>query len=196
MPAGQAALSQDWLRGESGLAIAPMSAPWPDRCVKCNAPAEGYRLKQSLYWHPAWLYVLILPGVLVYAVVALVIRKSYVGHVGLCPSHRSRRRWILGAGAFLAISSVASCSAGFGSNPGVSLGLGVFGGIAGMVIVQVATFAVRPKKITEAYAWLKCGKAFVASLPAASIPSTAQVPAPGIPYGSGHPAEPPDGMPG
>jgi len=158
MPAGQVALSQDWLRSENGVAVAPMNAPWPDRCVKCNAPAEGYRLKQSLYWHPAWLYILILPGVLIYAVAALVIRKSYVGHVGLCPTHRSRRRWVLGGGAFLAISSVASCTAGFGANSGAALGLGTLGVLTGMVMAQIGTFAVRPKKITDAYACVRSGE--------------------------------------
>src|ERR1035438_9056155 len=29
--------------------------PFPDRCVKCNAPANGFRLKRVLYWHhPAY----------------------------------------------------------------------------------------------------------------------------------------------
>ena len=175
---GQGALSQDWLRNENGLAVAPMNAPWPDRCVKCNAPAEGYRLKQALYWHPAWVYLLILPGVLIYAIVALVIRKSYVGHVGLCPTHRARRRWLLGGGAFVAISSAASCTAGFAGDPAAAVGLGVLGVIAGMVMAQVGSYVVRPKKITDAYAWLKCGKAFTASLPPAGMPAAVGMPAP------------------
>src|SRR5258706_76322 len=31
-------------------------AALPDRCIKCNAPAEGSRLKRTLYWHPPGWY--------------------------------------------------------------------------------------------------------------------------------------------
>ena len=34
---------------------------FPDRCIKCNAPAEGYRLKKTLIWHPrAWFFLILL----------------------------------------------------------------------------------------------------------------------------------------
>ena len=26
--------------------------PLPDRCIRCNASANGFRLKRQLYWHP------------------------------------------------------------------------------------------------------------------------------------------------
>lgn len=193
MPAGQAALSQDWLRSENGVAVAPLNAPWPDRCVKCNAPAGGYRLKQSLYWHPAWVYLLILPGVLIYAIVAAVIRKPYVGHVGVCPKHRTRRTVLRTAGVFLVLASLGSCAAGLDST--AMMGTGVLGVIAGLVLVQLGQFVVRPKKITDAYAWLKCGKAFIASLPPAGMPASMSGPPPGYPHGGGYPPPPPGGMP-
>ncbi|HUY92595.1 MAG TPA: hypothetical protein VMV10_27900, partial [Pirellulales bacterium] len=38
----------------------------PDRCVKCNRPAGGGRLKRSLSWHhPAW-FLLILISLWIY----------------------------------------------------------------------------------------------------------------------------------
>lgn len=185
MPVAQAALSQEWLRNENGLAVAPMNAPWPDRCVKCNAPAHGYRLKHSLYWHPAWVYLLVLPGVVVYAIVALVIRKPYVGHVGVCAKHRKRRTILRTSGVFVMLASLGSCAAGLDSGAtGAMIGLGAFGIILGLVLVQLGQFVVRPKKITDAYAWLKCGEAFAASLPPVGMPAPTDLRAPAIPYGS------------
>jgi hypothetical protein len=38
---------------ELGVVVCVKGAPWPDRCVRCNEPAAGYRLKRDLYWHPS-----------------------------------------------------------------------------------------------------------------------------------------------
>lgn len=35
-------------------------ADLPDRCVKCNQRADGYRLKRRLAWHPSGWYALVL----------------------------------------------------------------------------------------------------------------------------------------
>jgi hypothetical protein len=63
----------------------------PDRCVKCNAPAEGYRLRRNLSWHaPAW-YLLILISLLIYIIVYFFVRNTAKLDVGVCPAHRRRR---------------------------------------------------------------------------------------------------------
>jgi hypothetical protein len=57
--------------------------PFPDRCVKCNAPANGFRLKRVLYWsHPAYL-LLLLCNLLILLIVYLIVRKKAVLHIGL-----------------------------------------------------------------------------------------------------------------
>src|SRR5207249_3666533 len=72
--------------------------PLPDRCVRCNAPANGYKLKRQLYWHPSAYYLLILISLLIYVIVAVIIRKKALIHVGLCDQHRAQRKWtILGS---------------------------------------------------------------------------------------------------
>src|SRR5690242_5147889 len=43
----------------------------PNRCVKCNAPAEE-QLKRKLTWHHPALYLLVFISILVYAIVAMV----------------------------------------------------------------------------------------------------------------------------
>src|SRR5690348_11688622 len=37
----------------------------PDVCIRCNAPAGGYRMTRKLWWHSRWLYLLILAGLLI-----------------------------------------------------------------------------------------------------------------------------------
>lgn len=164
---------QEWLRSEAGLAVAPQNAPWPNRCVKCNAPADGNPLKQTLYWHKPVIYLLILLSPLVYAIAALAVRKSYTGHVGLCTKHRKRRTLLQTAGVFTVFSSMGSCALMFEGNAGPALGVGTLGIIVGFVMVHLASYVISAKKITDAYAWIKCGRPFVASLPPAGTPAQA-----------------------
>ena len=66
--------------------------PFPDRCVKCNAPADGFRLKRVLYWaHPAYL-LLLLCNLLILLIVYLIVRKKAVLNIGLCEQHQARRK--------------------------------------------------------------------------------------------------------
>lgn len=74
-------------------AILANDSPLPDRCFKCNEPAPGPHKKTTLYWHPPAYYFLILfPGILIYAIVAMIIRKRAVVEVPLCETHRRKRR--------------------------------------------------------------------------------------------------------
>ncbi|HKV36115.1 MAG TPA: hypothetical protein VJP89_17375 [Pyrinomonadaceae bacterium] len=73
----------------------------PNRCIKCNEPT-GERLKRKLTWHHPALYLTILISILVYAVIAMVLRKTATVNVGFCENHRDARRrhlaitWALG----------------------------------------------------------------------------------------------------
>ncbi len=63
----------------------------PGRCIKCNEPAQ--QLKQrSFYWHHPGLYVLALLNLVIYAIVAAIVRKRTPVTVGLCGRHQARRR--------------------------------------------------------------------------------------------------------
>ena len=53
----------------------------PNRCIKCNAPAEE-QLKHRLTWHHPGLYLLALASILIYVVVAMVVRKTATVNVG------------------------------------------------------------------------------------------------------------------
>lgn len=135
----------------------------PDRCIVCNDPAAGFRLKQKLFWHPPLVYVLLVSP-LIYVLVALIVRQSAVVHVGLCSRHRARRRNGILIGWLGSALSVAGCSAAIAADtPAAMLGaLAVFllAVIVGIVMSQV----VRARKIDTRCAWLRVGPPFLASI--------------------------------
>lgn len=64
----------------------------PDRCIKCNTPAEGFSVVQHVRWHNPRAYLTLLLGLVVYVVVALLISKHATVGIPLCPAHRRLRR--------------------------------------------------------------------------------------------------------
>ena len=140
--------------------------PFPDRCVRCNGPANGYRLKRTLYWHPPAYYLIILLNLLIYAVVALCVRKKATVWIGLCEQHRVRRKYgMLGCwagvlGGLVLLVAGAVQGSGIAAMAGLVLLLGgaIYGGITGA--------RVSPARITKENVWLKgVNKEFLAELP-------------------------------
>lgn len=139
---------------------------FPDRCIKCNAPANGFRLRRVLYWmHPLWL-LLILINVLILLIVYLIIRKKAILHIGVCETHQVRRKrgLIVGWSSFLAglalIIYGAFMSSGWTALAGVLL---VFiGGISGAVLARLVT----PTKINKENVWITgCHPEFLNQFP-------------------------------
>jgi hypothetical protein len=141
--------------------------PFPDRCVKCNAPADGFRLKRVLYWqHPAY-YLLLLINLVVLLIVVLIVRKKAVLRIGLCAKHRTQRQhavtigWsgALGGLALAGIGGIAFKS-GWLALVGIIVFLvaAIYGGVRGPVISAA--------KITKENAWVKgVHHDFLADLP-------------------------------
>jgi hypothetical protein len=123
-----------------------------------------------MYWHPPWVWLTFLAGALIYVVVALVVRKSATVHVGLCEKHRSRRRMGMLVGWLGVLATIATCSVGMEHEPAAAAGLGFLGFIVFLIVGIVLAQAVQPKKIDELYAWVKCGRPFVDSLPPSGPP--------------------------
>lgn len=139
---------------DKSVLVMTKEALLPNRCVKCNEPT-GERLKRKLTWHHPAIYLTVLISILVYVVVALVVRKSATVNVGLCEDHLSTRRrnlmitWILGIAAVL-------CFPIAGMLEDVTF---VFVGI--LLILATAIFGtvtlrvVVPTRIDNDYVWLK-----------------------------------------
>src|SRR5260370_36502587 len=63
----------------------------PPLCVKCGAPANDKPVVKSFYWHNPAIYLVILAGVLIYLIVAVIVRKGIEVSVPLCALHSKRR---------------------------------------------------------------------------------------------------------
>lgn len=156
----------DGLRREGRLLVASRKATFPDRCVKCNAEAHGYRLKRNLYWHhPAYFLILVICNIFAYALVAIFVKRTALFRVGLCPLHRRRRRtailfgWfciLLSFGLIAAAVEWEAWSLAIASGACALFGI-VYGGIRSQVITA--------KKIDKRTVWIRgAGVAFLESL--------------------------------
>jgi hypothetical protein len=163
------------MRREGKLLLMSKGAEFPDRCVKCNAPAEGYRLKRDLSWHSPGYYVLIFflcPGLLTYIIVAMIVRKTARAWVPLCPRHRSARLRDIAIGWLGALAGIAMMF-GAATAPGdygpmmVTGGLVVF--LVALLYGVLRAQAVVPSKIDKTMVWLRSiSPDFLAMLPDAS----------------------------
>lgn len=134
-------------------------AELPAVCVKTNQPTES-RLRRRMYWHPPGYYLLILISILVYAIVALIVREKADIQVGLSPERLSRRRWVIAGAWLMALAGIGVMVAGFsGVNNDPNMSFVAVLGIVGIVMAAIigATLAriVYPARITKDHVWIK-----------------------------------------
>src|SRR3954470_1330729 len=151
-----------WRDGK--LLVVSTFARLPDVCVKCNQPVPAgtpgsKRMTQKLTWHHPALYFLILPGVLIYAIVAMAVQKKATVELSLCPVHNGKRaRWLIftWVTVLLGLGLIGlGCGGGIGwakSNDiwpaWVVLGgflLAIVGGIVGATMIR----PINPKRIDD-----------------------------------------------
>ena len=139
---------------DKSVLVMTKEALLPNRCVKCNEPT-GERLKRKLTWHHPAIYLTVLVSILVYAVIALVLRKSATVNLGLCEDHLSIRRrniaitWFMGILAVLCFPVAAMLEDPAAMFVGCLLVLAT--AIYGVVTLRV----VVPTKIDDHFVWLK-----------------------------------------
>lgn len=134
----------------------------PQVCVCCGQKATSIWQKK-FSWHPPWVYVLILVHVLIFLIVALVMRKSMTAWLPVCQRHRSPWLWrhlltaftliylIGGPIALLILGDALQQQLGRQDNTIVFLWLGWLAGfIAVIVLLLVVNYStIRPTEITE-----------------------------------------------
>lgn len=165
-PPGQEAPTA-WVFRAGSQVVLVQGGNLPARCVRCNEPAHGKPLKKTLYWHDPMWYLLILVGIIVYAVVAICIRKKVKLDVSLCQEHKKTRAiWITVTLLTFMSSPVLFITGAVTENVALIL-LGLFMFIAGLVAAVVASQgAIRPSFIDDRVAKLKGAKEpFLQSLP-------------------------------
>ena len=137
----------------------------PPHCVKCGKPAVEQK-NRTFYWHHSLLDLLAFGALLLYLIVALIVRKKATVSVGLCAEHRSRRlrgfvvSWgIVLAGIGVAILGVSMQSCGV-------MGAGALVLLGGIITGMFMTRVLLPERIDHDFARLRgCGEAFLAMLP-------------------------------
>ena len=136
------------------MIVAHKNALLPPHCPKCNAPVDRPPRKWTYYWHHPAIYLTILAGLLIYVIVALVVRQKGAVYFSLCPRHRTRRvlglliGWIGGlGGVVVAIAGAANQSAAIGI-----LGIVIF--IVG-IVAALSARVLYPNRIDEHFVWLK-----------------------------------------
>jgi hypothetical protein len=122
----------------------------PPYCVKCGLVTHQEPVKRKFYWHSPLLYLTIFAGVLIYAIIALIVRKRFDLAVPLCDSHfRLRRIWLSVSAALMLLAF-----------PALAIGVSYDYPLAGILtcIVSLLTGAIawasvapvlRPTRITD-----------------------------------------------
>ena len=137
---------------EGNILVVPRGAALPASCVKCGGVPKRW-LQKKFYWHNPLLYLLILVGLLIYAIVALIVRKQVQLAVPLCEEHDSARKTKLWIGAILLLGCVPlPVALGMSLKADYALGLAFLLGfvmfIAGLVVISLSQ-VLRPKYIGD-----------------------------------------------
>jgi hypothetical protein len=147
-------------------------AELPHRCYKCNAPATEAPLKRKLYWHPPGYYWLIVLGVitrigiLLYVIVAMIVRKRATIHAHLCPRHALRRKVLLIVGWSGFGLGLATLIAGAVLHATWVIITAPILLLAAMIARIAGGMPLRASRMKDGVIWLRgAGKEFLASLP-------------------------------
>lgn len=156
--------SGTWRHGP--ILILSPDATLPHRCVRCNDPAAEPTKTRKVYWHNPWVYVLILVNLLIYFVVALIIRKKAVIAPGLCSTHKRRRAVGIGIAWVILLGSLALMGAGVANGSANESVGGILLILVAVLVSMRVTPILRARRIDSEYVRLKgCGAAFLDSLP-------------------------------
>lgn len=146
--------------------VMTINAKLPHRCVHCNTPTDDAQIDRKLYWHHPAAYLGLLINVLVYAIIAICVRKRATTSVSLCARHRTARRnviiasWLMILGGFAAVGVAVSDNLGWAGALSALLFLGgiIFGMARGRLVYAT--------KIDKEHVWLGgCKPAFLMDFP-------------------------------
>jgi hypothetical protein len=132
--------------------IVPRFGGLPANCVKCARPAER-PWKKQFRWHPSWMYIMIIfPGLLIYAIVAMIVQKKMDINLPMCEVHHTERKRNLWIGGILTLGALPG---------GLLLGnlgttetgwlVGFLSFLAGLVFLVIAGRSLRPVLIDETH---------------------------------------------
>ncbi len=148
-----------WRDGK--LLVMDKAATLPDRCIKTNGPVDRW-LRRKLYWHHPAVFLSVLAGLLIYVILALVLRKSADIQIGLSNAALARRRNAIIAGWLIGLASIGAIAFGIANYsmtaPELSVLLiigSILAGLIGIVVCSQYASCVSPAKIDDQYVWLR-----------------------------------------
>ena len=115
-PIGAVPNQDVWQQGAN--VVVRKNGTLPARCPRCNAPVTDPPKAKTFYWHNPALYLLILAGVLIYAIVALIVREKGLVYIHMCRKHRTQQLlgqtagWVLGIGGVIGLIAGAAKGSG------------------------------------------------------------------------------------
>jgi hypothetical protein len=141
---------------EGDLIVGPRIVRLPEGCVKCGGP-EARVFAKTLHWHHPAVFLAVLFNVLIYVVIALIVRKGGEVTFGLCAEHAMRRvrRMEIAGAACLAFVSVPIVFYGKASRTvaddfgTLAVIVGVIGAGASLIVLIRAHAVLRPKRIDD-----------------------------------------------
>lgn len=140
---------------QKGALVMHKEAALPDRCIKCNRPANGRTLTKKYMWHhPAW-YLFIFAGLLIYLIVALVVRKQVVLHLPLCDEHFAKRRTAIWASFGMLAASVVLFIFGVANNLPALFLVGLLLLFVAAIYGALSASVIAIQKVDDQYVWLK-----------------------------------------
>jgi hypothetical protein len=127
------------------MLVARSEATFPDRCIKCNAPANGLRLKRVIHWQPSMTGVGMgaFIAIIICAIWMAIVQKKAKLQIGICRKHCVQRYWaiIIGwagtvGGLGLMIIGTLSFNSGWCIVVGLIIfaGFAIYGGVRGQLI--------------------------------------------------------------
>ena len=142
------------------------TARLPDRCINCGVEANGVHLRKNLSWHHPALALLILAGLLIYVIVALVVRKSARIEISLCEDHLRKHRIAIIATWLIFLAGIAFIALAIAAESGGSALFGLLLLFASAISAATWAKVVKVKKIDDYYVWLRgVDESFLATLP-------------------------------
>jgi hypothetical protein len=140
-------------RSGSNLVLS-FDAVLPLRCVKCNAFTTG-RLTRKYSWHHPALYLILLVALLVYLIVAAILRKRATIEVGLCEDHQAKRKYAILTTVLLVLLGLGGFALAIAIEDGTPAFIGFLLLVTSLIFGLFATRVGYPTKIDERFVWLK-----------------------------------------
>ncbi len=141
---------------EGTMLVVARGVVLPDRCVRCNSPAQGFRLSKAIY--PRLEQLSLLTSLVARLVASLAGRSSTI-EIGLCPRHRALRWFGL---ILLPVALLAPLAIIFDD----ALILPAFVVFVGGILLSPSLLqTIRIRRVDARHSWLQVGTPFLLSIP-------------------------------